>query len=259
MDTTGLIFVVVVVAWLVYLLPHHLAGKTPATPDDDAGPVPTELTVTLHKGTPKPVDPFPEESTEDLLGALFDLPVSTELIRRAQKRELRLMAQRSARARRRSLTAGVLVALVALGVYLAGLTSWVTPAVAGGALVLGVVLARWNVVRVQRKLDRLRQSIDRGEDELTVPIYIETELSAEADREDSIDLTQAIGEAQLSLWDPLPVPAATYVSKPLAPRTIRTIDLATPIPPQPVPVVTAEGPGNPDRPEEWTEEISEAV
>ena len=43
------------------------------------------------------------------------------------------------------------------------------------------------------------------------------------------------------LWDPVPITVPTYVSKPLAPRTVRTIDLsgpdANPAPTQRVPVI----------------------
>jgi hypothetical protein len=187
-----------------------------------------------------------------MLDNLFELPVSTELTRRAQRHAIARMARRSARARRRSLVALLLVALAAVGLWLAQVTSWITPAVAGGALVVGLVLSRWNVVRVNRRLDKLRAAIDRGEEESTVAIFIEAPLSAEEDQEDSIDLGVALGAAKLSLWDPLPVPAATYVQRPAAPRTIRTIDLATPLPFQPVPVVTAEA-------MEETGEISQAI
>jgi hypothetical protein len=31
-----------------------------------------------------------------------------------------------------------------------------------------------------------------------------------------------------TLWDPIPITMPTYVSKPLAPRTVRTIDLSGP-------------------------------
>ena len=31
-----------------------------------------------------------------------------------------------------------------------------------------------------------------------------------------------------TLWDPIPITLPTYVSKPLAPRTVRTIDLSGP-------------------------------
>ena len=48
-----------------------------------------------------------------------------------------------------------------------------------------------------------------------------------------------------ALWDPVPITMPTYVSKPLAPRTVRTIDLSGPTvaarPPDPVPV-TADPP-----------------
>ena len=36
-----------------------------------------------------------------------------------------------------------------------------------------------------------------------------------------------------ALWDPVPITMPTYVSKPLAPRTVRTIDLSGPRCPTP--------------------------
>jgi HAMP domain-containing protein len=248
-DTTGLIFVVVVVAWLVYLVPQHLAKKAPLTSADDALGASPEPTVTLHKGVPKPPDPLPDETTEDLLEGLFDLPVSTDLTRRAQRHALARMARRSARIRRNTLIAGLLVAVLAVTLFGLGVTSWVTPAVACGALVVGVLLARWNVVRVNRRLERLRRAIDLGQEETTVAIRIVRRPIE--DREERMAVI--VPPEPASLWDPLPVPPSTYVSKPLAPRTVRTIDLATPLPSQPFPVVTAEG---------WndeTQEISQAM
>lgn len=35
-------------------------------------------------------------------------------------------------------------------------------------------------------------------------------------------------DSKPGLWDPLPITVPTYVSKPLAPRTVRTIDLSAP-------------------------------
>jgi hypothetical protein len=249
-----LIFVAVVVAWLVYLVPHHLASRAPAPAAlADLLPPPTELTtplpgkvsgpgsLTLHKGLPEvAAEPSEETTTANLLDDLFDLPVATDLTRRAQRHSLNLMARRSACARRRSLLAGTLVALVALGLFLAGLTGWITPTVAGGALILGLGLAHWNSVRVERRLDRLRRAIDRPAEEATVALTVDPTLSQEAVGEDA-GLAVTGTAARLSLWDPLPVPVATYLSQPLAPRTIRTIDLAAPVPVPPVPVVTAEG------------------
>ncbi len=41
-------------------------------------------------------------------------------------------------------------------------------------------------------------------------------------------LTASAVEHTGRLWDPVPITTATYVSKPLAPRTVRTIDLSGP-------------------------------
>ena len=52
------------------------------------------------------------------------------------------------------------------------------------------------------------------------------------------------------LWDPLPITVPTYVSKPLAPRTVRTIDLSGPgaaSPGRPDGPVTADAPAAPVR------------
>ncbi|MDR0990675.1 MAG: hypothetical protein LBL92_04865 [Propionibacteriaceae bacterium] len=245
MDTTGLIFVAVVVAWLVYLVPQHLARRAPEQPEAKATPpMPGELTVTLHKGTPPaPVAETEPVTTLDLLEDLSQLPVSTDLTRRAQRHALSRMARRAATIRRRTLTAGLVIALVAVGLWLAGLTGWLTPVLGVVGLLSGLVLARWNTVRSTRRLDHLRQSIDQASDETTVAIIVEVPLSDDyQEQTEIVDLTTPIAaDQQLSLWDPLPVPAATYVSQPMAPRTIRTIDLASPQPAQPVAVVTAEG------------------
>ena len=49
----------------------------------------------------------------------------------------------------------------------------------------------------------------------------------ETSHEFSVDLTAP--ETTGPLWDPIPVIALTYVSKPLVPRTVRTIDLSAPV------------------------------
>jgi len=59
--------------------------------------------------------------------------------------------------------------------------------------------------------------------------------------EESAEETKAPGV----LWDPVPITVPTYVSKPLAPRTGRTIDLSGPAPTLVSPVqhpVTADAP-----------------
>ena len=45
-----------------------------------------------------------------------------------------------------------------------------------------------------------------------------------------------------ALWEPIPVTPATYVSQPLLPRTVRTIDLSAPVAASAPVVPTADNP-----------------
>ncbi|MDR1449116.1 MAG: hypothetical protein LBI84_02735 [Propionibacteriaceae bacterium] len=257
MDTTGLIFVVVIGIWVAYLIPQHLARRTVDVVEEglDAATTP-EPTITVHHGVPQP-DGEDEAEPNGQLGAagLLDLPVATDLTRRALRREIRLLARRAARARRRALVALAALALAAAVAGLAGLTSWWTLVAGLAALVAGLVLSRWNVVRVNRRLDRYRAAADRGGSEATVAIQPPQAEAAAAVASREV-LVGPAGESQLSLWDPLPIPPPTYLSQPSAPRTTRTIDLASRAPAQPAPVVTADAP---DQPDDGDTEYSAAV
>jgi hypothetical protein len=246
-DTTGLIFVAVLVAWLVYLIPHHLARRNVAAVEEELDPAAPEPTITVHRGRPLPQPPDENDEAERPEWVdLVDLPIATDLTRWALRRDLVRMAARAAQARRRALVALVLLALGAGVVALAGLTAWWTPAAAGVALLAGVVLSRWNVVRVNRRLDRYRHAIDQGSEEATVALVPpRTAAVPRAAAAATVDLGGPAAGSQLSLWEPLPISVATYVSQPSAPRSTRTIDLARPVPAQPVPVVTAEALGEP--------------
>jgi hypothetical protein len=63
-------------------------------------------------------------------------------------------------------------------------------------------------------------------DEETIAISLSAEDIAE--HEHSIELSIPIVPVG-SLWDPVPITRPTYVSKPLASRTVRTIDLSAPV------------------------------
>ena len=69
----------------------------------------------------------------------------------------------------------------------------------------------------------------------------EGDLVAEDVHEVSVELTGPV-ESTGSLWDPIPITAPTYVSQPLAPRTVRTIDLSAPVASGSVVPVTADRP-----------------
>ncbi|MFT3970876.1 MAG: hypothetical protein QM695_11525 [Micropruina sp.] len=88
-----------------------------------------------------------------------------------------------------------------------------------------LVVARFSVRVMRRDLDARARRVREAGDEKTVAIAVlsQDEGAAEA----SIELSAPISRPG-SLWDPIPITAPTYVSKPLAPRTVRTIDLSAP-------------------------------
>ena len=74
---------------------------------------------------------------------------------------------------------------------------------------------------------------ERSEDE-TVALVTETERS--------VEITGPVSDTLGSLWDPIPVTPTTYVSRPLLPRSVRTIDLSAPVASSELRPVIAERP-----------------
>ncbi len=89
-----------------------------------------------------------------------------------------------------------------------------------------VVVARVSVRRMRKGLDVRYHVIRRGGDEQTVFLSrqeVSTAGAKEAAKTEKPDVSKPG-----ALWDPVPITMPTYVSKPLAPRTVRTIDLSGP-------------------------------
>ena len=128
------------------------------------------------------------------------------------------------------------------------MTSWWTVAIPGGLLVAFVAVARFSVVAMHRSLDARAAALDKGFDDAEDTTVIDlTDAEETHSVEISVDLSvpPSIGP----LWDPIPVTPATYVSQPLLPRTVRTIDLSAPVVAAPV-VPTADGPAAAEEPAE---------
>ena len=97
------------------------------------------------------------------------------------------------------------------------------PVVALGAF---LVSARVGVKKMHRRLDEKAAQVKAG--------YVDSEATStmkaveeETSHEFSVDLTAP--EKSGPLWEPIPVITPTYVSKPLVPRSVRTIDLSAPV------------------------------
>jgi hypothetical protein len=274
-DLSGIIFVVLAVAWAVYLIPralkHHdevartrsidrfstamrvLARREPVNRRD------ARLVVTPPRaaGNPRVLPPVrPDES-----------PVTVTVepaVSRARLQARRKAARAAARRRRHILTFLLLCTAVTSGVAYAGYLPWWSVAVPSALTLAYLVLCRTQVRReTLHDFDVLSEhratDADVVSDVTVVPhrgVRVEAQdgtprrpvapsaPAAEVDADgvadfDETEDTVAIPVAVLdaiavptedggSLWDPLPVTLPTYVSKPKAKRTVRTIDLGEP-------------------------------
>jgi len=213
----GLIFVAIGMLWLVYLVPQFLRRHDAGLVEDVEQPEPfTESVTIVRRGVPLDVV---ADST---------VVVSTPLNRRSALRALDLADARAA-FRRRIVLGVLLFAASVLGALAGfGFVPWWTLAVPGGLIAAFVGVARVTVVRMRTDLDaRARRIRAAGHSEQTVAITVLRDAD-DADHEESVDLTAPIAVVR-SLLDPIPITRPTYVSKPLAPRTVRTIDLSAPV------------------------------
>lgn len=225
----GIVIFVLVVAGLAFGLPWLSAHR--AVPDDVDGDPSERFSDSmriLHR------DVVVQAESEDAVD------VSTPLTRRAEVTELRLHAASAARRRGRIALSLVLAALVLGGLSAASFVPVWSVAIPSGLLILFLAIARFSVRSMQKSLDaraeRVREGyghedtavIDLGQDEESIEI--------------SVDLSAPPHSG--ALWDPIPVTAPTYVSKPLVPRTVRTIDLSAPVVASSLVVPTADHPDN---------------
>lgn len=215
----GLIFVVIAVAWIAFLVPWFVARKDGVDPEEN-----------------DPMERFGDavryvaRASAHTLSETDDSEVSTPLTRRAQRAEIRLMSRTAARRRRRVVL--VLLALVATAGVLSGFgfaPVWAA-AVPGGLLVGFLVLARFSVRKLNASLDARMAALEEDWNEDTINLRLPMAGGVSTDSQElSIEISAPL-EMSGSLWDPIPVTAPTYVSKPLVPRTVRTIDLSAPEP-----------------------------
>ena len=244
MGLTGVIFGVIAAAWLVYLVPYFLKRQSDPSMDevDPAAPFSATVTIVRRGGSLASA----EEATAI---------VSTPLTRRAALYELGQI-DRQAAARRRRVLLFLTLALLAVSVPTAlGVLLWWAPTIPAGLLMAFLVIARFSVRAMRRDLDKRARRVRDCGDEQTVAIAVlsESDEAAEA----SVELTAPVSRPG-SLWDPIPITAPTYVSKPLAPRTVRTIDLSGPAARASVVPVTAD-PLPDERPEADEDEGRRAV
>ena len=220
--TTGLIFAGIAIAWLAYLVPHFVRRRDgePDVEHEAVDPFSDSVRILRH-GTAPLLD-------QDL-AELREFEVSTPVTRRAAVADLRRLERVAASRRRRVLSALFALLCAVISVCSMSWLPWWTVAVPGGLVLLFVVVSRVSVRAMRRDLDARYVAIARGSDEKTVMISRKDALAEGKDKAKAKKAAKAKdAESKPGLWDPLPITVPTYVSKPLAPRTVRTIDLSAP-------------------------------
>jgi hypothetical protein len=214
-DLSGLIFVALAVAWAAYLIPkalrHHddvARGRSVDRFSDSMRvlarrePVSTRM-ARLVVPSARPTSP----------PAPVAAPVAAPDVQYAARRA----AARTATRRRRRVLSVLLLALAGVAAACAtGRIPWAYSAVPVVLLVAWLVACRLMV----RKERTWRPSVPVASDDDAVEDVADEAATGEHEAVPAGDAT-----ADPRLWDPVPVTLPTYVSKPPARRTVRTIDL----------------------------------
>ena len=242
MDPSALIFVALAVAWAVYLIPkaleHHEESTRSRTVDAFSHTVrvlarrePVSAREATLVAGDDPAPPSRRQLRREARLLAKDKKREAKVQRRnarklaaaaripADPRARRRAAARAARRRLRVVTLilaenAIVAVLAAVGIF-----GWVWMAVPVGILAAWLVACRLMVRR------------ERAGAELPVVRHAAPADRPAPDRVD-VDATQgipAVAEAPAprdpDAWDPVPVTLPTYVTKPVATRSVRTIDL----------------------------------
>ena len=235
----GILFGAVVIMWGVFLVPWALRRYDEAT---SVRPIETFSDALRVLGR------RPEQPPVAARGSVKVQPRTTG---GASVRTPPRAAARAAAARRRRVLIALLAATLVVGVLaLLGVVPGWAVAVPAGLVVGWLVLCRVQVRSEDDAAWARRREVggDAPNDEKTVriatraatgsviapsaPPYAREENAAPVCDEDLVEATSVAvpvtAEDGSSLWDPLPVTLPTYVNKPRAARSIRTIDLGAP-------------------------------
>ena len=246
MDLSAVIFVVLALAWAVYLIPKALQHH-----DEVAGE-------RLEEGHTEKVRILTRRSHTDETATApahdeVDTVVEVETADTVTRRPAVVLTPTARAARNRRRVLGVLLAILALVTVLAGaaVLPWWSLAVPAGLTVAFLVTARLSVRKAQQRRgpaaaphaprpeqdSRVEQaspvepvettthaSVTPAETPLDIDAELERLLSAETGAAERAEVEAALADDG-SLWDPLPLTLPTYVGKATARRTVRTIEL----------------------------------
>ncbi len=232
MDLSGLIFVVLALAWAGYLIPralrHHdeIAANRPIDSFSDTVRVLERTPATMRALLTPP-------SAKQRLGrrsrvveeGAVEARLETSTASAPARPATRVAVRGAARRRRRVLLLLLLLTTATAGVAAFHYLPWVYVAIPGGLVIGWLVLCRLMV----RKESAARPAAVEQDDPLAP--RVETVEAFEPPVAEAVVPVATVGahganvDDDGSLWDPLPLTLPTYVTKPAARRTVRTIDL----------------------------------
>jgi hypothetical protein len=259
-DLSGVIFVVLAIVWAVYLIPKALKQHDEGARSRSVDEFSDETRVVARR---EPVSRRDARLVVNPSGAVpvkveDSVAVTIEPAGSSGRGEDRRTVRSGAARRRRRIVTALLLVVTATGAaaYLGYLPNW-SPALPSGLTVVFLLLCR-SQARRQRSRSRrpaahrpaptsyvARPVTDAEAATVAVPVVIEKAAAVEpvvAASPSAGDEPQAgpdpepVPAAEVAaaaepmvdsgaLWDPVPVTLPTYVTKPKARRTVRTIDL----------------------------------
>lgn len=215
---SGLIYAAFAVVWLAVLIPMYLRRQRVDEHEDALIEHFAASTTVLASGSAPLLD--------HNLSQIDGIEVSTPMTRRAAIRDLRRREEVAAGRRRTVLVVLMMVFTVVLALAVGQVVPWWTLAIPGGLVVAFLAVARVTVRQMvaghDRRVEQIRQGTDSHEETVLLSVGSVQQAPTGAEAE------QVRIRKDGGLWEPIPITAPTYVSKPLAPRTVRTIDLSAP-------------------------------
>jgi hypothetical protein len=217
-DLSGLIFVALAIAWAAYLVPKALRHHDDVVRDRSVDRFSQSLRVLARR---EPVSArmarlvvAPARAAVGVEVAAGPSPVAASPDELYAAR--RLATSRATKRRRRVLSVLLLALVAVVAACATGRLSWSYVAIPATLLVAWLVACRLMVKRERARLRVEVADLDEGD-------LVDGEESAPTG---PIATVEPPAEAAAEgLWDPVPVTLPTYVSKPPARRSVRTIDL----------------------------------
>ena len=238
MDLSGVIFVVLALAWAVYLIPKALKHHDEVARTRSVDRFSRSMRVLARR---EPVSRSDARLVVSPARAADNPRVLAPTRRTPSPAARRAAARAAARRRRRILGLLVLSALVVTGLAAFAIVPWWSVAIPVVLTLLFLLLCRTQVRSARDATWEADLATAIEEEE---PVRVEPAVPAVrnaqgfeevAPEEDTMVIPVAVLDAVAvptvdggSLWDPLPVTLPTYVTKPKARRTVRTIDLSEP-------------------------------